>query len=80
LDGSFVKKPPEVGLVNTFVVNPAPFPHRLEIGAEWSYAFEFTEEWKKKAKEGFLYIAIEDSSTRNINKAPKGLLVESKVD
>lgn len=45
--------------------NPLPLPHKLEVGEEWTYTLPVSDEILNKARNGYFFVEIEDSTTAN---------------
>lgn len=72
------KKPGEQAFFNPFKGNPAQLPLKLEVGSEWGYVLPLNADVEKMARNGCLYIEIEDSTTNKATKHARCRLVLTK--
>ena len=59
------QQPKERGFFNRPISATAQLPYKLDVGVEWSGMFLQTEEIERMAKQGYLYIEVEDTSTKS---------------
>ncbi len=72
-------KADERGMFNVLRNQSSPLPHRLEVGAEWTYVLELSSSVEKMAKEGYFFIEIEDSTTATSLKYARCRLLLSEA-
>lgn len=52
----------EQGFFNLFVITPPPLPFKLEVGSEWSHLLVLHGSTEEKARSGYFFIEIEDTT------------------